>query len=110
MLLSSADLSGFMVGVKRGMKKKFKQCAACLKTQPEQPPDGIFVQVYFLSTIGYNQQMWPHFKAAFPRRARKCSVSSSCVRGDSGWILGKTPPKEWSLAQAAQGSGGVTVP
>jgi len=37
-------------------------------------------------------------------------VSSSCVRGGSGWILGKTSPKEWSVAQVVQGNGRVTVP
>jgi len=37
-------------------------------------------------------------------------MTSGCARGGSGWILGKNSPKEWPLAQAAQGSGGVTVP
>jgi len=37
-------------------------------------------------------------------------MASTCARGGSGWILGKTP-KEWlSTEWAAQGSGKVTVP
>ena len=36
-------------------------------------------------------------------------MASSCARGDSGWTLRKTSPKEWSaLEQAAQGGGEVT--
>ena len=38
-------------------------------------------------------------------------MASICTRGGSGGILGKnSSPKEQSLAQAAQGGGGVTVP
>ena len=38
-------------------------------------------------------------------------MASSCARGGSGWILGKTfPPKEWSgTGMDCQGCGGVTV-
>jgi len=39
-------------------------------------------------------------------------MASSCMRGDSGWKLGKlSSPKERSgVEQTAQGGGGVTVP
>jgi len=36
-------------------------------------------------------------------------MASSCVRGGSGWILGKMSFLQ-ELAQAAQGSGGVPIP
>jgi len=85
-----------MVGVKRGMKKKFKQCSAHLKIQPEQPPDGAFVQVYFPSATGCNQQMWPHFKGCFSSKTKEVLVALAlfclCFSATSlfyGWL-----PKE----------------
>ena len=39
-------------------------------------------------------------------------MASSCARGGLGWILGKLHLRKSgeAVAQAAQGSGGVTVP
>ena len=39
-------------------------------------------------------------------------MASSCARGDSGWMLGRTSsPKKWSDTDtAAQGGGDVTIP
>ena len=37
-------------------------------------------------------------------------MALSCTRGDSGWMLGNTPFREWSGVEwVAQGFGGVTV-
>jgi len=37
-------------------------------------------------------------------------MASSCTRGDSGWMLGNTSPREWSgTGMGWQGSGGVTI-
>ncbi len=38
-------------------------------------------------------------------------MASSCIREDSGWTLGKTCPKEWSVLEWAAREGcGVIIP
>lgn len=60
--------------VKGGMKKKFKQCAVCLKIQAEHLPNGVFVQVYVPPATGSNQQIWPHSKASFSWKSEEKQV------------------------------------